>query len=259
MRFAPLLAALLALPLALVVLTQPAVSTHAQTVKAGAKAGDDAERARMEALIRDYLLANPEIIPEAMSRLQEREVTRTLDSNRAEIETPFPGAEIGNPKGDVTVVEFFDFQCPYCKASHNDAEILVRNDGNVRYVFRDLPVLDRGGEPISMRSALAALAAARQGKYLALRKALFDLPGRPSQERLVQAIRAAGLDEARLARDMEDPALKQALDANIALAQNIGVTGTPTFIIGNQLFAGGVGIEGLSQAVNIERARRNQR
>lgn len=259
MRFAPLLAVLLVLPLGLVFLTQPAVSTHAQTTTSATKAGDATERARMEAMIRDYLLANPEIIPEAMARLQEREVTRTLESNRSQIETPFPGAEIGNPKGDVTVVEFFDFQCPYCKTSHNDAEILVSNDPKVRYVFRDLPVLDRGGEPLSMRSALAALAAARQGKYLALRKALFDLPGRPSQERLVQAIRQAGLDEAKLARDMEDPALKQALEANIALAQNIGVTGTPTFIIGNQIFAGGVGVEGLSQAVNIERARLNRR
>lgn len=213
------------------------------------------DRKALEALIHDYILENPEIIPQAIAELQRREANKLLSSYRSDIETPFPGAVAGNPQGDVTLVEFFDYRCPYCKQAYKDVDRLIADDPNLRVVFREFPVLDGEGEPLSRRAALASLAAARQGKYIAFHDRLFGISGRLTQELLVASVREIGLDERRLADDMSSPTLNAEVDKNLDLGRTLGLSGTPSYIIGNQIISGSVGYDALKAAIAKARSR----
>ncbi len=203
------------------------------------------DRAATERIVRDYLLAHPEIIPEAINGMQSREVTKLLASNRTAIETPFAGAYAGNKDGDVVVVEFFDYACPYCRAAHADVKALLAGDPKVKVVFRDFPVLS----PESDEAALASLSAAQQHRYPAFYDRMFETDGKLSRERTIAAVRAAKLDEKRTAADMANPALRTEIKANLELGRALGLTGTPSFIIGNKILSGAVGIDALRAAV----------
>lgn len=207
-------------------------------------------RTAIETIVREYILAHPEIIPEAMARLQSREVTRLLDTNRKEIETPFAGAVAGNPRGDVSVVVFFDYACPYCRQGHGDVLALAKADPQLRIVYRDFPVLS----PASDEAAMASLSAAQQGKYAAFHNAMFEAPGRVAHERTIATVRAAGLDEMKTARDLASPALKAEIRKNLDLGRALGLTGTPSYVIGNRILSGAVGVEALKAAVAEARA-----
>jgi protein-disulfide isomerase len=212
---------------------------------AGTGAAPATDKAAIEKIVRDYILAHPEIIPEAMNRLQTREVTRLLDSNRKEIETPFAGAVAGNPKGDVSVVVFFDYACPYCKQGHADIQKLVAGDPQVRVVYRDFPVLS----PASEEAAMASLSAAQQGQYQRFHNTMFESPGKVSHERTVAMVRTAGLNEMKTAKDLDAPALKAEIKKNLELGRALGLTGTPSYVVGNQILSGAVGLEKLKEAV----------
>ena len=203
------------------------------------------DRAAIEKIVRDYILSHPEIIPEAMNRMQTREVTKLLESNRKEIEAPFAGAVAGNPQGDVSVVVFFDYACPYCRQGHADVARLASADKGVRIVYRDFPVLS----PASDEAAMAALSAAQQGRYVRFHNAMFETPGKVSHERTVAMVRTAGLDELRTARDLNAPALKAEIKKNLDLGRALGLTGTPSYVIGNQILSGAVGYDKLKEAV----------
>ena len=207
------------------------------------------DRAATERIVHDYILAHPEIIPEAMTAMQTRDVARLLKDNRVEVETPFPGAVAGNPHGDVTLVEFFDYACPYCRAAHSDIKRLVSADPQLRVVYRDFPVLtDASGE-----AALAALSAATQGKYAAFHDRLFETAGKVDRERTVAIARAAGLDERRTAADLASPRLKAEIRHNLDLGRALGLTGTPTFIVGDRILSGAVGYDKLAAAIAAAR------
>jgi protein-disulfide isomerase len=213
----------------------------------------DPARADIERIVRDYILANPEIIPEAMTRLQSREASRMLASNRAEIETPFAGAMAGNPKGDVTLVVFFDYACPYCKQGARDVARLVSEDKNLKVVFRDFPVLS----PDSETAALASLSAASQGRYVRFHDAMFEGSGRLTRERTIATVRQAGLNEKRTAADLGSAALKAELKRNLDLGRALGLSGTPSYIIGDRVLSGAVGLEALRGAISEARAARS--
>jgi protein-disulfide isomerase len=207
------------------------------------------DKAAIEKIVRDYILAHPEIIPEAMTRLQNREVTKLLDSNRKEIETPFAGAVSGNPKGDVSVVVFFDYACPYCRQGHADVIKLAAADSGVRIVYRDFPVLS----PASEEAAMASLSAAQQGHYERFHNAMFETPGKVSHERTVAMVRTAGLNEMQTAKDLAAPALKAEIKKNLELGRALGLTGTPSYVVGNQILSGAVGYDKLKEAVAAAR------
>jgi protein-disulfide isomerase len=207
------------------------------------------DRAAIEKIVHDYIMAHPEIIPEAMARMQNREIEKLLASNRKEIQTPFGSAMAGNPKGDVTLVVFFDFACPYCKQGSADVAKLIASDPNLRVVFRDFPVLS----PASDEAAMAALSAAQQGKYLKFHDAMFAAPGKVSHERTVAVVRSAGLDEMKTAKDLNSAALKAEIRKNLDLGRALGLTGTPSYIVGNQILAGAVGYDELKDAVAAAR------
>ena len=202
-------------------------------------------RNRVEKIVHDYVLANPEIIPQAMERLQSRQMAQAVDSNRAAFETPFGGAWAGNERGDVVLVEFFDYACGFCQKSNADIERLLRDDKNLKVVWRELPVLG----PDSMTAAQASLGAARQGKFRQFYDRLFDA-GRPTPAAIREARRAAGVAAAPVSPDMQAE-----IDKNYQLARAINATGTPTFVVGNRVLQGAVGYEALKEAIGAARAR----
>ena len=217
---------------------------------AGADQFGKEQRRAIEAIVRQYILDHPEVIPEAINRLQEREVTKLLDSNRKEIETPFAGAYAGNKDGDVVLVEFFDYACGYCKLSFPDVERLIREDKGLKVVYRDFPVLS----PASQEAALASLSAAKQGRYEAFHDRMFQSGARLSHERIIATVRAAGLNEMQTARDLKNEALQAEVKKNLDLGRALGLTGTPTYIVGNRILSGAVGYEELKKAIADARA-----
>lgn len=209
------------------------------------------ERERMETVIRDYLLAHPEIIPEAIKRLQDREVAKVLDSSREAFETPFAGAWAGAEDGDVVLVEFFDYACPYCRASVPDVKRLLDEDKRLKVVWRDFPVLG----PDSEEAALASLAAAQQGRYRAFYDRMFAT-ARPSREGVIRAVRAAGMNEVRAAEAMKSADISAEVEKNLDLGRTLGLTGTPSYIIGERILSGAVGYDELKKAIAEARARK---
>lgn len=217
----------------------------------GFAAAADPGKARVEAIVRDYVLAHPEIIPEAMQRLQAREAGKTVASNRPAIERPFAGAWAGNPNGDVTIVEFYDYACGFCRQSLADVNRLTAADRNVRVVFRELPILSADSEA----AARASLAAAEAGKFVAFHEALYAA-GRPSAVTIRATAAKVGLSPARLAAAPAKQAYTRELTNNLALARAVGATGTPTWVVGDQVLSGAIGFEGLRKAVAAARAAR---
>lgn len=227
------------------------IASTEQASETALAAGFDAqEQKAIEALIRNYILQNPEIIPEAVELLQSRQKASTIDAVRDQIEKPFAGnAFAGNPDGDVTVVEFSDFNCPYCKQTEQDIAKLIANDKNVKIVFRELPILSEA----SNDAALMALAAAKQGKYYAFHKTMFAT-GRPTPSTIEAAAKEVGLDMKAARAFIASPEAKKEIQDNIEIAQQMRFTGTPAFVVGNQSQVGAVGYDGLKEMVAKARA-----
>ena len=197
---------------------------------------------------RDYLLANPEVLPEAMDVLDRREQLARIAPLRAELEAPFPGAVLGNPAGTVTLVEFSDYACTYCRQSLPDVDALIAANPDLKVVIREYPIL----MPESIDAARMALAAAQQGKYRRFHDAMYRF-GPPSAESIEAAAREAGLDLAKARAAIEGGAFDVQLRANAVLAAQLGISGTPGWVIGNQTFNGAVGRATIGDA--IEEAR----
>jgi protein-disulfide isomerase len=199
---------------------------------------------------RDYLLANPEVLPEAMTVLQQREQQARIEPLRRQLETPFPGAILGNPAGSVTLVEFSDYACSYCRQSVADVAALIAAHPDLKVVIREYPIL----RPESVDAARMALAAAQQGRFARFHDAMFRL-GPPTAETIEAAATEAGVDLARARAAIATGAFDTQLHANGQLALQLGISGTPGWIVGNQALNGAVGRETIGDA--IEEARRS--
>jgi len=199
--------------------------------------------------VRAYLLAHPEVLPEAMAKLQARETGKLIAAHRDAIFTPYPGMVGGNPAGDVTVVTYMDYACGYCRASLPEIAALTKADPGVRVVYRELPILSAD----SRTAAAWAIAAAEQGKYLPFHTALFAA-GRPNDAAIAQAAAKAGLDLARAKAVVAAPGTAAEIDKNLRTAGGIGMTGTPAWVIGDRVISGAVGQEQLVDAVKAARA-----
>ena len=219
---------------------------------AAGQSGQPANRAEIEAIVRDYILNHPEIIPEAVARLEQAEGRKALAANRQTLETPFPGAVAGNPQGDVKLVVFFDYACPYCRQGHADVQKLVREDPKLMVIYRDFPVLS----PASTEAAMASLSAATQGGYGKFHNAMFDSPGRVSLVRTMGIVKGVGLSEDKITADLKNPALRAELDRNLALGRALGLTGTPSYVVGDRIMSGAVGYDQLKAAVATARAEK---
>lgn len=198
--------------------------------------------------VRGYLLAHPEVIPEAMQKLQDRESGKAVAANRSAIVDPFPGAISGNPAGDVTLVAYMDYACGYCRASLPEIAKLVAADPNVRVVYRELPILSAD----SRTAAQWSLAAAEQGKFMPFHEALYAA-GRPNQATIAQAAATAGLDTARAARIAGSAPVTAEIGKNLQIAGVLGMSGTPAWVIGDRILSGAVSQDVLVDAVKAAR------
>jgi protein-disulfide isomerase len=216
-----------------------------QADKALSVAGmNEDDRKATEAVVRAYILENPEIITEAVEILQKRQAAERLSASGDAMTKAFYGAQAGNPKGDITVVEFTDYNCGYCRSSVPDVEKLVAGDSGIKLVYRELPILSA----TSRDAALWALAAAKQGKHAAFHTAMFA-GGRAGAATIKAAATRAGLDITAAEKFAASGEASAEVESNLAIMQQVGFNGTPTFIIGDQIFEGAVGYEALKAAV----------
>ena len=187
-------------------------------------------------VVKEYLLNNPEIVKEAMdnyaakeAELKKQAVVKKLKTYRTALERDPATPVVGNPNGDVTIVEFFDYNCGYCKMMFPKVWEYVQNDGNIRWVLKDLPSL---GETSDL-AARAGLAAQKQGKYFEMHQAMITHNGSLSEEDIIACAKTVGLDMEKFEKDRKDPALSKVINANRALAQQFEFFGIPDFIIGD--------------------------
>ncbi|MET0240042.1 MAG: DsbA family protein [Sphingobium sp.] len=219
----------------------------------GLKAADvpAAERARIEAVVRDYILQHPEIIPEAIEKLRDRQAVKTIDDNRKALETPYAGAWDGAADSDVVLVEFFDYACGYCRAAAPDIAKLLAEDKQLKIVYRELPIL---GEE-SGQATRVALLAADSGKYPAFHKAMYDgTQGELNHSAILAAASKAGLDKAKVQTALAASGTPDEVMTNLGLARALSAQGTPLFVVGNEILHGDVGYDALKDAVAKTRA-----
>jgi len=216
------------------------------------EAPDASRRQEIEKIVREYLLAHPEVVTEALRegqrREQEAQRQRATDAIRARLAelTQDPGSPVaGNPQGRVTIVEFFDYQCGYCKRQEVELKTLLQADPDIRLVYKDLPILG----PASVFAARAALAAQKQGKHAALHAALMAASQKLTDQEVLRIAEQIGLDTAKLEKDMADPSVSQALDRNFQLQRALNIQGTPALIIGTELIPGAASLESLKALV----------
>ncbi len=232
--------------LALILATLPFVAT-----------AQDLSEARIKELVYEAIRENPEIVMEAVAILQRREdaaqasaTQSVLKDQRSVLEQDPNAPVLGNPDGDVTVVEFFDYNCPYCKRAMTEVQALIDADPGVRLVYREWPILGEG----SVFAARAALASRAQGKYDAFHWALMGAKGRIAETTVLRIAKDVGLDIERLRADMQAPAVEEHLATSMQLAQALGFNGTPSFVIGDALVPGFVERAQLQAIVDENRA-----
>ncbi len=206
----------------------------------------------IEETVRTLLREHPEIVGDALQAIMEKrhlaeEERRQLNLKaKARELNEDPGSVVGgNPTGDVFMVEFFDYNCPYCKRSHESVSAMVAEDGQIRFVYKEYPIL---GES-SVIAAQAALAARAQGQYITFHNALMTHKGRLNKVAVMAVAEATGLDVARLKRDMTDPGIAAILSRNRALAKALEITGTPAYVIDDRLVPGAVDAASLKALV----------
>jgi protein-disulfide isomerase len=197
-------------------------------------------------IVRDGILANPQVLLEASDALRDAQFAPVLAANRAAIETPFGSSWKGAAKPDVTLVEFFDYACPYCRASNPAVDRLLQEDKGLRVVYRDLPILG----PDSVTAARLSLQAAKLGRFAQFHDTLWAT-GRPAPETIAVAAQRAGI----AAAPVQDPEVEAELNRNMKLAGELGATGTPLFVVGERVMNGAVGYDALKDAIAKARAK----
>ncbi|MFQ5619071.1 MAG: DsbA family protein [Rhodospirillales bacterium] len=217
-----------------------------------------AQKRAVEDVVREYLRSNPEVLLEAIGAIrakrdaeQQAKVRDNLVSLRGELENDPASPVGGNPRGNVTIVEFFDYQCPYCKRVFPSVQNLLKTDGNIRYVFKEFPILG----PQSVVAARAALAAWKLDRdtYVPFHTALLRSKGRLSERKIMEVAAQSGLDVKRLRAAMADPGIDKVLARNAEMARALDINGTPGFVIGETVVPGAVDLETLTALVSKAR------
>lgn len=218
---------------------------------------DELSEERIKELVLEAIRENPGIVFEAAQLFEEQQqanqamvAAQVLATERDALERDPNAPVLGNPDGDVTVVEFFDYNCPYCRRVKPEMEALLAADPNVRVVYREWPILGEG----SVFAARAALASRNQGKYDEFHWALMGLNGRAEETTVMRAAENIGLNIAQLRRDMNAPEIDEHIQKSMRLSRAIGFSGTPSFVIGDSLAPGLINAEEMISLVNQARA-----
>jgi protein-disulfide isomerase len=219
-----------------------------------------AQRGQIERVVHDYLLAHPEVLQEAMAELEKRQTAAEAEKHKAAVkehaQTLFSSPRqvtLGNPNGNVTFVEFFDYNCGYCKRAMDDMLALLKDDAQLKVVLKEFPVLGQG----SVEAAQVAVAVRMQDKtgkkYLEFHTRLLGGRGQADKARALAVAKEIGLDMGRLEKDLVGPEVKATLQEDFKLAEALGLNGTPSYVIGSDVVIGAIGLAGLQQKVNIAR------
>jgi protein-disulfide isomerase len=230
-----------------------ATPTRAQTFSAD-------QRQEIEGIVKNYLLQHPEVMQDVMAELEKRQKTAEAEKNRAAVAdnnaTIFSSPHqvvLGNPQGNVTMVEFFDYNCGYCKHALSDMLTLLKTDPNLKFVLKEFPVLGEG----SVEAAHVAVAARMQDvtgkKYIEFHQKLLGGRGPADKARALAAAKEVGFDMARIEKDMASDEVKKTIDENLKLAELIGVNGTPSYVVGDEVVVGAVGLDALKEKIAAER------
>jgi protein-disulfide isomerase len=225
---------------------------------ASAQSFSDTQRGDIEVIIRNYLVTHPEVLEEAMTELNKRQAAdeakkheASVSENASTIFNSPRGVVLGNKDGDVTFVEFFDYNCGYCKRAMADMMDLLKTDPKLKVVLKEFPVLSEG----SVEAAKVAVAARMQDpkKYLDFHTKLLGGRGPADKARAMAAAKDAGYDTARIEKDLASPEIKATIEENLKLAEAMGLNGTPSYVIGKQIVVGAVGLDGLKEKIGIAR------
>jgi protein-disulfide isomerase len=211
------------------------------------------QRSEIEAIIRDYFVKHPEMIEELQALAQTEKLKKVIVENKQTLFESPRHVTLGNPNGDVTMVEFFDYNCGFCKRALDDMMTLIKDNPNLRVVLKEMPVLSQG----SMDAAQVAVAVALQDKtgkrYLDFHQKLLTGRGQVDKARALAVAKEVGADMAKIEKDMGGGDVKAALQESFALAEALGFQGTPSYVIGNEAVVGAVGVKELQAKINNAR------
>ncbi len=219
-----------------------------------------AQRSSIESIVREYLIAHPEVLQEAMTELEKRQTAADSEKHKLAVKEHATNlfssprqVTLGNPDGNVTFVEFFDYNCAYCKRAMNDMLTLLKDDPKLKVVLKEFPVLGPG----SVEAAQVAVAVRMQdksgNKYLDFHTKLLGGRGQADKAHALAVAKEVGLDMTRLEKDMASPEVKATLQEDFKLAEALGLNGTPSYVIGSDVVIGAVGLEELQNKVNTAR------
>ena len=233
-------------------LTATCLAAMAFAMPVSAAPKTDAEKAEIESIVRDYLLANPGILREMADKLEandklaeEAQRGKALMTYKDEVYKTASDPFVGSKKPDVTIVEFMDYNCGWCKKSMGEVASLVNSDKNIKVIFKDFPIFGEHSE----YAAKAALAAEKQGKYWELHQAMFAHEGQVTTEVVNQLATAKGLDMTKLQADIASKEIGERIAANMQLAKNLAINGTPAFVIDDKVYPGYLPIDGMNAAI----------
>ncbi len=217
------------------------------------------QRRAIEGIVKDYLLQNPEILQEVFAELEKRQAdaqktaqAQALQGERARLFDSSRDHVAGNPQGDVTLVEFTDYNCGFCKRALGDIRALIKADPKLKVIFKDFPVLGPGSVEAA-RVSTAARLQLKGDKQFEFHARLMETRGQVNAERAMAVAKEMGLDMARLQKDLDGPEVREAIATNVQLGDKLGLTGTPAFIVGDEVIFGAVGIDPLRRAVDNTR------
>jgi protein-disulfide isomerase len=242
---AGLLAVLLALP--------AATPARAQSFTAD-------QRGEIERIIKEYLLSHPELLQDVMAELEKRQTVADAEKHRAAVKeysaaifTSPRQVTLGNAQGDVTVVEFFDYNCGYCKRAMSDMLDLLKTDAKLKFVLKEFPVLGEGSVQAAQVAAAARMQDKSGKKYLEFHQKLLGGRGQADKARALAVAKEVGFDVTRIEKDMSSEEVKAQLEESFKLAEALGLNGTPSYVVGSDVVVGAVGLNTLKEKVNTAR------
>ena len=218
------------------------------------------QREEIGKIIKDYLLTHPDVMQDVMAELEKRQQAAEAEKHRAAVvenkATLFSSPHqvvLGNPQGNVTMVEFFDYNCGFCKRAMSDMLDLIKTDSNLKFVLKEFPVLGEGSVEAARVAVAARMQDASGKKYIEFHQKLLGGRGAADKMRALAVAKEVGFDMPRLERDVGSDEVKKTIEENMKLAEALGVSGTPSYVVGEEVVIGAVGLDALREKISAER------
>jgi protein-disulfide isomerase len=211
------------------------------------------QRGEIETIIREYFIKHPEMIEELQALAQSEKMKRAISENKEVLLNSARQVTLGNPQGDVTMVEFFDYNCGYCKRALDDMMTLIKSDPKLRVVLKEMPVLSQGSLEAAQVGAALTMQDKSGKRYLDFHQKLLTGRGQADKARALAVAKEVGADMPRLEKDMASAEIKLALEESMKLAEAFGIQGTPSYVVGNEVLVGAVGLKELQSKINNAR------